>query len=1171
GEIKQGESVEAQKDAKDWNFQRVESSDDTWMDDESNQGMIAEMDQDDAVVLEDDKEEDKEVDDAIKDVEEAKEDETEPVEVQEVVDVVITAKLITEVVTAASETDESIDHVKRKAKEDPVVKKYQAMKRKPQTQAQARKNMMMYLKNVAGFKLDYFNGMSYDDIRPIFEAKINSNVGFLLKTKELIEEDVDRALHKLNETPTERAAKRRKLDEELILLVERKYPLIRFTIDQMLNVVRLEVEEESEVSLGLLRFIRQQNQEGSNVANHSFHTSSSTSNVLRENTSMSSRKHNLRNKSALLSDKPVLDFDVAEDDDVEIDLRNSFVGVSKEYLDHGDPTHICGACNAVLWDAEARLKRPYKGKWSGSSSGDSIDPHITQALRKILDENNELVKSYRMVRDCYRSQENQLDNVKLKLVGRRTSDGRTYNLPIAFEIVVSIVGDIEQALDERDIVVESRNGDVEQINVLHPKFLSLQYPLLFPYGEDGYHMEILHRDVVDPKTKQHKFLVDIFTMIETERMYFFCKKQKLLRCASYENLSNQLENDNRDASKLGKSIFLPSSFTGGVRFMRQNYFNAMTLYDKLLNPERINDFISAKIPDKDLDPDLYTLLTKHMMHGPCGADNPSCPCSIKGVCIKNFPKKYSNRTTNDSASYPVYRRKEDGPDRVTARIQVGDCDNETPSNVEVVDEIKDYYDCRYLLACQSSWRILKYEVVYRTSAVERLPFHLPGQQQVVYGEDDEIDDVVNKPSVASTKFLAWIDINKTNDLAKTLTYAEFPTKFVWITQKKNLARKKKSYVVGRIHNVPRSDDIEHREHQLLNNPGQFFKCSYHRFSMDVWHSRKKWDRAVKNNKGSVFFLYGYGGTRKTYIWRTLSADIRCKGDIVLNVTSSDLAALLGKKKLIIWDKAPMMNKHCFKALDRTLRDILHVSNIPFGDIVNESLNSYYLWDHINVLKLTKNMRLKNGSGSSNNDDIKEFTDWILKVDDGRLGGPDDGEAMIDIPEDILIKDCDDPVGALVSFVYPSIFSNLNNKTYFQERAILAPTHEVVEFINDHLVSLLPGKEKVYLSSDSICESEGLNDKLNKSLYSADVLNGMKLAGLPNHRLVLKVRAPIILLRNIDQSEGLCNGTRLRIKEFKDRAIKAKILTETKVGETVSLFRFKLTPSDKRLPLQISRR
>nr|GEV86113.1 reverse transcriptase domain-containing protein [Tanacetum cinerariifolium] len=111
--------------------------------------------------------------------------------------------------------DVAIDHVKLKAKEDPAVKRYQAMKRKPQTEAQARKTMMMYLKNVAGFKMDYFKGMSYDDIHPIFEAKFNSNVDFLLKIKEQMEEVESRALQTINETLARKAAKRRKLNEEV--------------------------------------------------------------------------------------------------------------------------------------------------------------------------------------------------------------------------------------------------------------------------------------------------------------------------------------------------------------------------------------------------------------------------------------------------------------------------------------------------------------------------------------------------------------------------------------------------------------------------------------------------------------------------------------------------------------------------------------------------------------------------------------------------------------------------------------------------------------------------------------------------------------------------------------------------------------------------------------------
>nr|GEU49525.1 hypothetical protein [Tanacetum cinerariifolium] len=320
--------------------QRIDTSEDTVMDDASNnRRIIDEMDKDDVVALMDDKEEDKKdeeakvfEDDQVQGRQAESQDEIykidmdhaskvlsmqedEPAEVQEVVDIVTTAKLIAEVVTAASEIvtaastiistvepqvlaatitaahvrvaaapsrrrkgvvirdpeedsttssiipaetkskdkgkgimieeskplkkkkqvdmdeeyarklhaeinkdidwDVAIDHVKQKAKEDPTVQRYQVMKRKPQIEAQARKNMIMYLKNVAGFRLDYFKGMSYDDIRLIFEVKFNSNVEFLLKTKEQMKEEERRALQSINETPAQKAAKRRKLNEEV--------------------------------------------------------------------------------------------------------------------------------------------------------------------------------------------------------------------------------------------------------------------------------------------------------------------------------------------------------------------------------------------------------------------------------------------------------------------------------------------------------------------------------------------------------------------------------------------------------------------------------------------------------------------------------------------------------------------------------------------------------------------------------------------------------------------------------------------------------------------------------------------------------------------------------------------------------------------------------------------
>nr|GEY17186.1 hypothetical protein [Tanacetum cinerariifolium] len=85
--------------------------------------------------------------------------------------------------------DVAIKHVKQKAKEDPF--------------------------NVAGFRLDYFKGMSYEDVRSIFEAKFNLNIEFLLKTKEQLEEEENRAIQSINETPAQKPAKRRKLNEEV--------------------------------------------------------------------------------------------------------------------------------------------------------------------------------------------------------------------------------------------------------------------------------------------------------------------------------------------------------------------------------------------------------------------------------------------------------------------------------------------------------------------------------------------------------------------------------------------------------------------------------------------------------------------------------------------------------------------------------------------------------------------------------------------------------------------------------------------------------------------------------------------------------------------------------------------------------------------------------------------
>nr|GEY86611.1 hypothetical protein [Tanacetum cinerariifolium] len=202
--------------------QRVDTSDDTIIEDVSNQGrIIDELDKDDGAAdiyqinmdhaakvlsMQEDESE----------VQEAVEKEPKPMKKKQQVELdEAYARKIQEELNQDINWEVAIDHVKQKAKEDPFIKRYQVMKKRPQTEAQARRNMMMYLKNTTGFRLDYFKGMSYDDIRLIFESKFNANMEFLLKYKEQIEEEANRAIESINETPAQKATKRRSRNEEV--------------------------------------------------------------------------------------------------------------------------------------------------------------------------------------------------------------------------------------------------------------------------------------------------------------------------------------------------------------------------------------------------------------------------------------------------------------------------------------------------------------------------------------------------------------------------------------------------------------------------------------------------------------------------------------------------------------------------------------------------------------------------------------------------------------------------------------------------------------------------------------------------------------------------------------------------------------------------------------------
>nr|GEW69662.1 hypothetical protein [Tanacetum cinerariifolium] len=94
------------------------------------------------------------------------------------------------------------------------IKRYHGYKKKPQSESEARKNMIAYLKNTEGFKMAFFKGKTYDQIRPIFQAMFDANMRFLLKSREDMEKEEEEIIKSINETPAQKAAKRRRLREQ---------------------------------------------------------------------------------------------------------------------------------------------------------------------------------------------------------------------------------------------------------------------------------------------------------------------------------------------------------------------------------------------------------------------------------------------------------------------------------------------------------------------------------------------------------------------------------------------------------------------------------------------------------------------------------------------------------------------------------------------------------------------------------------------------------------------------------------------------------------------------------------------------------------------------------------------------------------------------------------------
>lgn len=284
-----------------------------------------------------------------------------------------------------------------------------------------------------------------------------------------------------------------------------------------------------------------------------------------------------------------------------------------------------------------------------------------------------------------------------------------------------------------------------------------------------------------------------------------------------------------------------------------------------IHPTEIDKIISAELPNQNEDQLLYKIVTKHMIHGPCGTLNPKSPCMVDGKCSKKYPRELISETQTGHNGYPLYRRRIIGENELKTQIKIYginiDIDNrwivpfspilskafKTHINVEychsvksikyickyiykgndmavfgltkeniVNDEITQYQMGRYISSNEAVWRILGFKIHQRYPAVEHLDVHLENYQRIYFTESNAENKVINPPN---TKLTAFFKLCEFDEFAKTLLYHEIPSYYTWNKTKKIFQRRKQGRIssendeireannIGRVYTIhPNSDE-----------------------------------------------------------------------------------------------------------------------------------------------------------------------------------------------------------------------------------------------------------------------------------------------------------------------------------------------------------------------------
>lgn len=316
-----------------------------------------------------------------------------------------------------------------------------------------------------------------------------------------------------------------------------------------------------------------------------------------------------------------------------------------------------------IYDTENEVKNRIEASTTSTDKRKSLDPHIVEGLKNMLDRDNIVAKTFRMARDRFK--EGDYDDVKLKIINKRHRDGRQYNMPSASEVAALIVNDTTENRQGRDIVVQYKNMKPKRISENHPKFMAMQYPLLFPYGEDGFREKIPYilKEGVTCKRKHvtmleyyayriqqrmnqsmHlmsckkltlQFIVDAFACILHFRLDWIKNHQGNLRTDLYAGLQDAVERGDTRADQVGKRILLPSTVTDSPRYKKQNFQDAMAICRWAGYPDLFVTFTCNAAW-----PEIQYMLQEV---GQIASERPDIVCRVFHIKLKEFMRDIKER------------------------------------------------------------------------------------------------------------------------------------------------------------------------------------------------------------------------------------------------------------------------------------------------------------------------------------------------------------------------------------------------------------------------------------------------------------------------------------------------------------------------------------------------